>query len=211
MGWSVAQPTGLTFERPNLTFPGYTLLCPTGDESVYLIDMRGRIVHTWSPVFFRCQHAKLLPNGNLLVMGAERSLRRPDPPMPGDPPLEFDQDVRRLGANATELRELDWDSNVIWTHRNWYLHHDFQRTDDGHTFVLEFAKISAELSAKVVGGFSDPGHDDPEHLIGDDVVELDSAGKEIGRLTSVTSGAMSTASKLMGRDCSFRCAIRTRY
>ena len=181
MGWSVAQPSGLTFNRPTHTFKGYTLITPSGQGTVYLIDMQGRVVHSWEPNFFRCNHAKLLPNGNLLVLGADRSAGRPDPPMPGDPPLPFDQDVRRLGANATELRELDWEGRQVWNHRNWYLHHDFARTDDGHTYVLEFAQMSKELTAQVQGGYTPPGEPGPEQLIGDCVVELDVDGTELGR------------------------------
>ncbi len=181
MGWSVAQTAGLTYSRRLQTFKGYTLICPISQESIYLIDMQGRVVHSWEPSFFRCNHAKLLPNGNLLVLGKDRSITQPDPPMPGDPSLPFDQDVRRLGANATELRELDWEGRQVWSHRNWYLHHDFERTPNGHTYVLEFAQMSRELTAQVKGGFTPPGEPCPEQLIGDDVVELDADGNEIGR------------------------------
>ena len=181
MGWSVAQKTGLTFTRSQLVYNGYTLICPIGTTTIYLIDIQGRVVHTWQPDFFRCNHAKLLPNGNLLALGRESSIGMPSPPMPGDPALPFHEDVRRLGANATELRELDWDGNQVWSHRNWYLHHDFARTADGHTYVLEFVQLSKELTARVQGGYTSPGEDPPEQLIGDDVVELDQAGAETGR------------------------------
>ncbi|MCY3694289.1 MAG: hypothetical protein F4Y67_09090 [Chloroflexi bacterium] len=181
MGWSIAQPTGLTYNRSTQTYKGYTLICPSGSASVYLIDMQGRIVHTWEPSFFRCNHCKLLPNGNLLALGRDSSIGRPDPPMPGDPQLPFDEDVRRLGANATELREIDWQGQTVWSHRNWYLHHDFHRTADGRTFVLEFAQMSKELTDRVQGGFVPAGDVAPEQLIGDDLVELDADGEEIGR------------------------------
>ena len=181
MGWSVAQATGLTYNRSAYTYKGYTLICPSGSGTIYLIDMQGRVVHSWELDFFRCVQAKLLPNGNLMALGRESSVGQPDPPMPGDPQLPFDQDVRRLGANATELREVDWEGRPVWSHRNWYLHHDFERTADGHTYVFEFAQMSKELTARVEGGFIPPGDHEPEQLIGDDVVELDASGEEVGR------------------------------
>src|SRR5947209_7120069 len=47
-------------------FPGYTLISPLGSKTTYLIDLEGRIVHTWEGASAPQLCGTLLPNGNLL-------------------------------------------------------------------------------------------------------------------------------------------------
>ena len=48
MGWSVNRATGLTWNRPDSTTKGYTLVTPSSDQATYLLDMDGR-VHYGTP------------------------------------------------------------------------------------------------------------------------------------------------------------------
>ena len=68
-------PIGTTVYHPAKCFNGYTLYCvshSTEEESICLIDMNGNIVHLWNTTGGR---AKLLTNGNLLILEKERRSR----------------------------------------------------------------------------------------------------------------------------------------
>ena len=73
-------------------YRGYTLFSPNGGNDAYLIDMEGNYVHHWHHPG-SIAYGYLLDNGNLLF--------------------------RDLGANppgADHIRELDWDSRLVWEH-----------------------------------------------------------------------------------------------
>jgi hypothetical protein len=181
MGWSTHRKTGLTFHSPAQSFKGYTLLAPIGSDCALLLDMDGRIVHRWLLSGYRVFQARLLPTGRLLVLCADATLP-PPPQIPIDqPPPPFAQQVRRLGGNATHLRELDWGGDLVWEYRNEAIHHDFVRQADGHTLVTEWVELPAELARRVRGGARRPREKFPP-MLSDDIVELDPAGKEVGRI-----------------------------
>ena len=181
MGWSQFRATGLTFHSPALSFKGYTLVTPMGADFSVLLDMRGRVVHRWAMPGYRTFHARLLPNGNLLAMTTDASLP-PASPVPFDqPPPPFAQHIRRLGGNATHLRELDWSGTSCWEYHNESIHHDFVREPNGHTLVAEWVELPEDLEARVQGGVRRPGEQFPR-MLGDDIVELDESGTEVRRL-----------------------------
>ena len=66
MGWSSHHPTGLIHYSPQNSYRGYTLVASNSGYDARLIDMEGRICHTW-----HCDegisYGYLLPNGNLLL------------------------------------------------------------------------------------------------------------------------------------------------
>lgn len=41
-----------------------------------------------------------------------------------------------IGGHAGGLVELDWDGNLVWELENPWMHHDFQRLDNGNTVAL---------------------------------------------------------------------------
>ncbi len=181
MGWSTQRRTGLTLHTPARSFKGYTLVTPLGGEAALLLDMDGRVVHRWRQPGFRVFHAELLPTGNLLTLVTDTALL-PAPETPFDqPPPSFGQHVRRLGGNASHLRELDWDSRLVWEYRNEKLHHDFLRLENGNTLVAEWVELAADLSERVEGGARRPGEIFPPMLC-DDILEIDANGTEVARL-----------------------------
>ena len=183
MGWSVAQQFGLTYHRPQLSTKGYTLVTPTGGNSAYLIDMDGRFVHQWMFEGVRPGLAKLLPNGNLLVRGLDVSLL-PAPPRDFTiPPPPFERHVRRLGANASLLREVDWDGNTVWEHQDIAVHHDFVRLPNGNTLFPLWVELPEDLTRQVRGGFKRPKEKLPP-MLGDDIVEVDASGQEVWRAST---------------------------
>lgn len=181
MGWSINRATGLTFHRKDRSTKGYTLVTPSSDSSAYLIDMEGRVVHRWTFDTIDPGYGRLLDNGNLLMSGSDVGL--PDPPEdePTKAPPPFGEHVTRLGGYKTTLLEVDWDGNVVWSYENRFQHHDFVRLPNGNTMVPVWVQLSEELHKKVKGGHRLPRERLPR-LLGDDLVEVDSAGKEVRRI-----------------------------
>ncbi len=62
---SSGQTVGL-FVNGEKSFDGYTLFAPNFSKITYLIDMEGKVVHTWESDYWPGQSAYLLENGNLL-------------------------------------------------------------------------------------------------------------------------------------------------
>ena len=116
-------PTGTTIYKPARCCNGYTILWAR--RVVKLIDMNGRLVHRWPLPDDDIEHgvdrAKLLPNGNVLLMRGGMMTPR--------------------GA----LQEYDWEGNLVWQ----FIpqdqapelellgpHHDVFRKTDGNTLFI---------------------------------------------------------------------------
>jgi len=181
MGWSVNRPTGLTWSRPELSTKGYTLVTPSSDNAAYLLDMDGRVVHTWGFDTINPGYGRLLDNGNLLMSGSDVNLPPPPEDEPTKAPPPFAAHVTRLGGYKTTLLEVDWDGNVVWSYENRFQHHDFVRLPNGNTMVPEWVELSEELHKRVRGGRRLPRERLPR-LLGDDLVEIDPAGDEVRRI-----------------------------
>ena len=154
MGWSIHHPTGLIYRAPQRIYPGYTLISSVSGNQAVLIDVSGNVCHRWhhSPGI---SHATLLPNGNLLC----------DLPSKGE-----EEVVRGIGGSSSGLLEFDWDGNVVWEYANPFVHHDFERLENGNTLVLLFEEMSPEFSATIKGGTR--REDDPERMLGDVIAEV---------------------------------------
>ncbi|MEM7016695.1 MAG: aryl-sulfate sulfotransferase [Pseudomonadota bacterium] len=181
MGWSINRPTGLTYHRPGLSTKGYTLLTPHGDQSSYLIDMGGRVVHRWAFSHIHPGYGRLLENGNLLMSGSDVNLPPPPKDEPTKAPLPFEKHVTRLGGYHTTLVEVNWAGEVVWEYVNRCQHHDFFRFQNGNTMVPEWVELPENLHKAVRGGYKMPRERLPR-LLGDDLVEVDPSGKEIRRI-----------------------------
>ena len=58
--------TGLIAHDPARAQAGYTLFAPMlGDGTVFLVDMDGKVAHTWRPPFRPGLYGYLLDNGHL--------------------------------------------------------------------------------------------------------------------------------------------------
>src|SRR3990172_5736541 len=178
MGWSLFRKTGLTHHLAAQTVKGYTLVTPVNGDSTYVIDMAGRIVQRWHFPDLRVFYGRLLPTGNLLILGTEGSIRPPEIPPGTTPPFEVN--IRRLGGSATHLREVDWDGSVVWEYANQAIHHDFVRLANGNTLFPEWVEMPAELARTVRGGFRERNL---PPMLGDDFVEIDPQGNEMRRVS----------------------------
>ena len=109
----------ITAKSESQSLKGYTLFAPTLDDlgydlqepgEIYLIDMDGRVVHTWF-VLGSVQLAKLKPDGNLLYSTRDRSFKQ------------------RAG-----IREIDPFGNVLWFYKCW-ADHDFYLPENGNLLI----------------------------------------------------------------------------
>jgi hypothetical protein len=152
------RPTGLLHRDAERSFGGFTLFTSVRGKHATLLDPLGRPVHRWA-----CdeglQYAYLLDNGNLIA----RTL-----------PPEEAGGVEQIGGSSAAILELDWESNVVWSHRDPMLHHDYRRLPNGNHVVLTWRKLPREVSEQVCGAHHH--EDDPEVMWGDVVTEIEPDG-----------------------------------
>lgn len=126
---ATAQPRGLLRNEPGAA-PGYVLFTQFTSDTIYLVDLEGRVVHTWTN-----EMAGLAPylqdNGHLF-----RYARIPEPP-------NF-----RAGGVAGYLQELSWDGEVLWEWKmgdeKRILHHDLEPLPNGHILAIAWEQKSPE-------------------------------------------------------------------
>jgi hypothetical protein len=94
--------------------------------------------------------------------------------------LPFEQRVRLVGANATHLVELDWDSDRVWQYEDPYIHHDFHRLPSGNTVMPVTVEMPEAAGRAVRGGIRARGRQ--PSMLADDFIEVDREGKELRRV-----------------------------
>ena len=107
------RPTGLIRYHAAGTYRGYTLFSPNGGDDAYLIDMEGNFVHRWHYPG-GIAYGFLLDNGNLLFRD-----RGSNPP------------------GADHIRELDWDSRLVWEYHNPSLRRHDRLPNGNNLFLLQ--------------------------------------------------------------------------
>lgn len=138
---------GVTINKKDKVCPGYVLFTPMmisrkqmqGKKvsTVYLIDEKGTIVHTWTVPGVIKLHAELLENGHIIC--AVDDLDKPK--------------SLKLAFNIHSILELDWDSNIVWRYDNEMMDcHDRCRLRNGNTLVQSYKVIDPEIQKKVKGG-----------------------------------------------------------
>jgi hypothetical protein len=122
---------GLKEYNSRLSFDGYTLFGPQTVRKVFLIDNKGRSVHTWPSTYLPIGGPVLLEDGNLF-RGA--NLNNP------------------VFTNGGRVEMVDWDGDVVWAYD--YSdslrchHHAAIVLPNGHVLILAFElKSRAEAIA----------------------------------------------------------------
>ncbi len=111
---------------------GYTLVPLSGSARVQLINMSGEQVHNWAVDAAR---ARLLPNGNLLVIHGSKW-------------GTFNQPWRGL---RSVVREYDWQGNIVWEFKAPYIaHHDVQRLSNGNTLLVYRSTVPNEYKKNII-------------------------------------------------------------
>jgi len=124
-------------------YPGYTLVVFAGSCECQLLSLEGEVVRSWKDApCHRWEHAELLPDGDLVVVGARLDESEVEDPI----------------DSGRYLMRLSWNGDVLWrTELN--AHHDVSLTPDGRllTLVLVRRRIPAI---------------DPDHDVADDQLTL---------------------------------------
>ncbi len=171
--WPTVFPTGTTVLNPAKADNGYVLYSPIesaaggGTGVMYLIDLRGKIVHEWS-VPFSPLYGRLLPNGHVVIIGRND---KDAPDRPGIGKYE-------IGGVAGWLVELDWDGKLVNKHVDLAMHHDFDRLPNGNTIYLAWEPVSKDLRSKIRGGLKGTEFADGM-IFNDKIVEIDPQGKVV--------------------------------
>ena len=135
--------TGLIAHDPARAQAGYTLFAPMlGDGTVFLVDMDGKVAHTWRPPFRPGLYGYLLDNGHLFYGGKVM-----------DDLGRFEAWPRFKGG---AVLEVDWHGRILWELRHPDHHHDARRLRNGNVLLLCLAPLPAHIAAQVRGGL--PGH-----------------------------------------------------
>ncbi len=131
-------PTGTTIYNPAEAYSSYVLISDhtaVGNHSsarvreegeaaipgdVRLIDMNGKVVHTWEVAPFFNKRSRLLPNGNLVYAGPNKT-----------------------------IYEYDWDGNVVWTHEGIGSINDMRILPNNNRLLIAHEPIPEEFQRQV--------------------------------------------------------------
>jgi hypothetical protein len=122
------EPEGVVLRDAQRSCPGYNFYEMQMLSSAELLDEDGHVVKSWnySPSD-RWEHAELLPNGDVVVIGVD-----PHVWTDGGPP-------GRIADEARYLMRLTWDGKVLWK-KQIQAHHDIELTPRGELLALTFQR-----------------------------------------------------------------------
>ncbi|MFN0009158.1 MAG: aryl-sulfate sulfotransferase [Planctomycetota bacterium] len=126
------EPRGLRVNEPG-AFDGLTIIQPLRSKEVHLVDMDGKVVHTWKTAYTPGAWLQLMPNGNLLKAGHR-------------------EDEARFhgGGVGGVIQELDWEGKVVWEFElatdERRLHHDFELMPNGNILAIAWEYHSKEAA-----------------------------------------------------------------
>jgi len=125
---------GLVRNAPG-AFQGYTLISPDQATAVYMVDMQGRVVHSWETGRRPGAYGYLLENGNMLRSGDV-------------PEQTFGGFVAGGGGR---IQEYAWNGDLVWDFTYWtpnrIPHHDFLKLPNGNVLLLVKEKKTPAESA----------------------------------------------------------------
>jgi len=136
----LGDKNGVSVYKKNDSYPGYNLYSIRALSTAELIDMEGNIINSWS--FSTSEfwsNVELLPNGDLLVVGAR-------------PPTEQETKDEYEGGNPKNryLLRFDWKGNLLWK-KTLPAHHDVELSPDGNILVLSLnRKIIPEIHSETI-------------------------------------------------------------
>jgi hypothetical protein len=154
--------TGLRALDVSRASPGLTLFSPMeGDGTVYLIDLRGKIVHTWKMPYPPGLYGYLTDKGTLFYNGK----------------IPNDTFLAKAPFKGGAALEADWNGRVLWEVRHPNHHHDGRLLKNGNVLLLCAAELPDHVARKVLGGR--PGTEEKGKIWGDYLLEVTKNGRTI--------------------------------
>jgi len=137
--------------------PGYTLIAPLNSSFIQLVDLDGKIKHSWK-VEGRPGGAVYLEEKGALLRSRQVE---PNPRFHG-------------GGIGGRLEKISWDGNLLWDFElatvELTLHHDFCRLPNGNLLAIAWEHLEPE-DVRALG--RDPQYIDEEGLWTDVVLEIE--------------------------------------
>jgi rhodanese-related sulfurtransferase len=132
---------GLRACDPERACPGYTLFAPCfpQNRTVFLIDLQGSIVHTWTMPYAPGLAGYLTERGSLIYNG--RTLEN-----------GF---LSRFPFKGGAILEADWNGKILWEVRHPDHHHDGIRLRNGNVLLNCLGQVPRDIAGRVVGGAED--------------------------------------------------------
>lgn len=104
-------------------YEGYTIFGPEYSRNTYLVNIDGKIVHTWKSNYIQGFGGYLLENGEMLRLD-----------------LPFDNTVFVSGGVAGRVEKFDEDSNLLWefeySSSEYCAHHDIEPLPNGNVLLI---------------------------------------------------------------------------
>ena len=155
--------------------PGYTLFAPcfAQNRTVFLIDLQGEVVHTWTMPYAPGLGGYLTGRGTLVYNGRTSE----------------DGFLSRFPFKGGAILEADWNGKILWEVRHPDHHHDGILLRNGNVLLNCLSKVPRDIAARVVGGAEDHnlssglyGHQPPAEagrMYADYLAELTLSGKTV--------------------------------
>ena len=122
---------GVVVHKPG-AFPGYTLFAPLGNKSTHLIDMDGKVVHSWLSEYMPANSVFLLENGDLLRCSKAEGNRR----------------FGSRGPSGGRIERYSWEGELLWNHVYsndvQHHHHDIVPLPNGNVLLIAWHYVSKE-------------------------------------------------------------------
>ena len=152
------EPRGLRLKEKG-AFDGLTLIQPLRSKEIHLVDLDGKVVHTWRSEYSPGAWVELYEDGTLLHCGHKNP----------------DTRVRFHGGGiGGVLEEIAWDGRVVWTYElatdSMRMHHEMERLPNGNILVIAWENHTREEA--IAHGRDEGEVDEKEGFWPDVVLEL---------------------------------------
>jgi outer membrane protein assembly factor BamB len=117
------EPDGVVFHDVERSSPGYNLYTVFALGTTELMDAGGQVVRSWSRPGETWMHGELLPNGDLLVVGA------------GAVTDGGEGQTSHIDDSTRFVQRFDWNGELIWK-KPYLAHHDIEAAPGGKLLLL---------------------------------------------------------------------------
>ena len=117
--------------------PGLTLFAPAGGGgNVYLIDLNGKVQHTWKLPYPPGLYGYFTDRGTLLYNGQ----------------IPNDTFLGKMPFMGGAVLEVDWNGKVLWEIRRPDHHHDGRLLKNGNVLLLCASELPDDVASRIRGG-----------------------------------------------------------